>query len=204
VSERREAGIPRSSERGPSGPAQSAESGQGVSARHLALVGLMGAGKTTVGARCAERLERPFVDTDDVVEASTGLTVAEIFAAEGEAGFREHERRAVADVCASPVPLVIACGGGAVLDPANRAGLRASSLVVWLRAAPAALAERVADEVASRPLLRERGAAATLARLDELRTPAYEAAAHVTVDTDGCSVDEVVAAVLGELARCDA
>ena len=175
-----------------------------ASPRHLALVGLMGAGKTTVGARCAEGLGRPFVDTDDVVEATLGLSVPEIFAALGEPGFREHERRAVADVCASPVPLVIACGGGAVLDPENRARLRDTSLVVWLRAGPAALAERVADEVANRPLLRERGASATLARLDVLRAPAYEAAAHVIVDTEGRSVDQVAQAVLEELARCDA
>jgi shikimate kinase len=171
--------------------------------RHLALVGLMGAGKTTVGARAASRLGRPFVDTDEVVEATLGLSVSEIFAAEGEPGFREHERRAVADVCASPVPLVIACGGGAVLDPANRARLRETSLVVWLRAGPATLAERVEEEAATRPLLRERGASATLALLDVLRTPAYDAAAHVTVETEGRPVDEVVDAVLEELARCD-
>ena len=172
--------------------------------RHLVLVGLMGAGKSTVGVRCAELLGRPFVDTDDVVEATLGLTVPEIFAAEGEPGFREHERRAVADVCASPVPLVIACGGGAVLDPGNRGELRATSVVVWLRAGPDALAERVADEAENRPLLKERGTAATLALLDVLRAPAYQAAAHATVETEGRSVDEVASAVLEELARCDA
>ena len=171
--------------------------------RHLALVGLMGAGKSTVGVRCAELLGRPFVDTDDVVETTLGLTIPEIFAAEGEPGFREHERRAVADVCASPVPLVIACGGGAVLDPGNRGALRATSVVVWLRAGPDALAERVADEAENRPLLKERGTAATLALLDVLRAPAYEAAAHAIVETEGRSVDEVAAAVLEELARCD-
>jgi shikimate kinase len=164
----------------------------------------MGAGKTTVGAESARRLGRPFVDTDEVVESTLHMTVAEIFASEREPGFREHERRAVADVCASPTPLVIACGGGAVLDPANRSRLRETSLVVWLRAGPAALAERVEDEVAERPLLRERGASATLALLDALRAPAYDAAAHVTVETEGRSVDEVVEAVLEELARCDA
>jgi shikimate kinase len=171
---------------------------------HLVLVGLMGAGKTTVGRRSAQLLGRDFVDTDDVVEATLHLTIPEIFAAEGEPGFREHERRAVADVCASPVPLVIACGGGAVLDPGNRDQLRATSVVVWLRAGPDALAERVADEAENRPLLEERGTAATLALLDVLRAPAYEAAAHAVVETEGRSVDEVAAAVVEELARCDA
>jgi shikimate kinase len=172
--------------------------------RHVALVGLMGAGKTSVGARCAELLGRPFVDTDEVVEATLGLSVPEIFAAEGEPGFREYERRAVADVCASPVPLVIACGGGAVLDSANRAQLRATSVVVWLRAGPEALAERVGDDADGRPLLKGRGTAATLALLDVLRAPAYEAAAHTIVETEGRTVDEVAAAVLEEYARCDA
>ena len=81
----------------------------------------MGAGKTTVGQRCAELLDRPFVDTDELVEATAGITFAEIFAAEGEAGSASSSARAVADACASPAPLVIACGGGAVLDADNRA-----------------------------------------------------------------------------------
>ena len=172
-------------------------------ARHLVLVGLMGAGKTTVGARCAELLGRPFVDTDDVVEAAAGHSVAEIFAAEGERGFRRRERQAVADVCASPAPLVIACGGGAVLDPANRACLRASGFVVWLHAEPAVLAARVGPGE-GRPLLAPHGAAATLERLDLLRAPAYEAAADVTVETADRSVDEVADAVVGELTRWSA
>ncbi len=172
-------------------------------ARHLVLVGLMGAGKTTVGARCAERLGRPFVDTDDVVAATTGRSVAEIFAGDGEAGFRAVERQAVADVSASPTPLVIACGGGAVLDPANRDALRARGCVVWLRASPAALAARVERDGVERPLLTRGGPTATLERLDGLRAPAYEAAAHTSVDTEGRTVDEVADAVLEELARCD-
>src|SRR5689334_6272521 len=105
-----------------------------MSERHLALVGLMGAGKTTVGRRCATRLDRPFVDTDDVIATAAGQSIPEIFASGGEAHFRELERAAIADVCASPAALVIACGGGAVLDPENRRALRASGVVVWLRA----------------------------------------------------------------------
>src|SRR5438552_4016152 len=97
---------------------------------------MMGAGKTTVGERCAARLGRRFVDTDALVEARTGRTVGEIFAAEGEPAFRAYERAAVAEACATPEPLVIACGGGVVLDPDNRRILRARSLVVWLRATP--------------------------------------------------------------------
>jgi shikimate kinase len=171
------------------------------STRHLVLVGLMGAGKTTVGQRCADVLQRPFVDTDELVEAATGIPVAELFAAQGEQRFRALERQAVADAVASPTPLVISCGGGAVLDAENRRVLRAGGVVVWLRASPAELGARVgADAGAVRPLLAG-GAppAATLERLASVREPAYEAAAHVHVDTDGRSVDEVVTAVVEEL-----
>jgi shikimate kinase len=166
--------------------------------KHLALVGLMGAGKTTVGQGCAARLDRPFVDTDQMVEASTGRTVAQIFEHDGEATFRALERGAVADACASPTPLVIACGGGAVLDAGSRRALRGTSVVVWLRAAPAELGARVGmgDD---RPLLRrDAGTVAALERLMALRVHAYEAAADIPVDTDGLTVDDVVARVTEE------
>src|SRR4051794_41193739 len=88
--------------------------------QHLVLIGLMGAGKTTVGRRCAEALGRSFVDTDDLVSTQAGASVPEVFVAEGEAGFRARERAAIADAVASPEPLVIACGGGAVVDGADR------------------------------------------------------------------------------------
>ncbi len=166
--------------------------------RHLVLIGLMGAGKTTVGQRCAELLDRAFLDTDELVEANTRMGVADIFEQHGEQRFRALERDAVADASASPVPLVIACGGGAVLDADNRRVLRANGVVVWLRAAPAVLGERV-DAGPRRPLLAG-GAppAATLERLAELRAPAYEAAAHLSVDTEGRTVDEVATRVVEE------
>ena len=171
-----------------------AESGSG---QHLVLVGLMGAGKTTVGRRCAQLLDRPFVDTDDLVVATTGMSVAEIFERYGEARFRELERDAVADACASPDPLVIACGGGAVLDPATRKRLRSAGVVVWLQAPPDVLGARVGDG-SSRPLLRD-GNVATLERLAAQRGPAYEDAADVLVDTNRRTVDEVAAAVIEEM-----
>jgi len=158
------------------------------------LVGLMGAGKTTVGGICAERLGRPFVDTDDVVEMLAHAPVAEIFANDGEARFRELEKQAVADVCGSPEPLVIACGGGAVLDPANRRLLRASGRVVWLRAPVSVLRARVGDGC-GRPLLAA-GSRSTLERLAAQRESAYSAAAHVRVDTEGLDPDGVADALL--------
>ena len=162
--------------------------------RHLVLVGLMGAGKTTVGAACATRLARPFVDTDDVVEANTGMSVAELFAHEGESRFRELERQAVVDACATPAPAVIACGGGAVIDGDNRRRLHQAGFVVWLQAAAATLMARVKTG-AERPLLDGRGTA-TLERLAVVRAAAYEATADALVDTDGRTVPEVVDSVL--------
>jgi shikimate kinase len=100
----------------------------------------------------------------------------------------------VADACAAPTPSVIAAGGGAVLDAENRTRLRAAGLVFWLQASPAKLAVRVGD-ASSRPLLHD-DAAKALERLDALRRPAYEAAAHETVDTSGLSISAVVDAVL--------
>ena len=170
--------------------------------RHLVLVGLMGAGKTTVGAGCATRLDRPFVDTDDLVEVLAGRTVAELFAV-GEGAFRAVERQAVADATASPTPLVIGCGGGAVLDADNRAALRATGFVVWLRADPAVLADRVRDDAVDRPLLAD-GPLPTLVRLADTRDAAYRAVADVDISTDHRTPDAVAALVVEEFARCAA
>jgi shikimate kinase len=175
--------------------------GAAADGRHLALVGLMGAGKSSVGRACARRLQRPLVDTDELVVATIGRSIAEVFADEGEDAFRAHERRAVADACASPEPVVIACGGGAVLDPANRRTLREHCCVVWLRAPAATLAARVGHGH-GRPLLA--GAVppeVTLARLADLREAAYGAAAHVVLDTEGCTVEEAATGVLDAFCR---
>jgi shikimate kinase len=168
--------------------------------RHLVLVGLMGAGKTTVGQRCAELLDRAFLDTDQLIEANTRMGVADVFAEHGEQQFRTLERDAVADASASPDPLVIAVGGGAVVDPENRRRLREHGVVVWLQASPAELGARVdRNGEAERPLLGGHApATTTLARLSAQREPAYEAAAHLQVDTEGRTVDEVAATVVEE------
>ena len=170
--------------------------------RHLVLIGLMGAGKTSVGRRCAGALGRGFVDTDDVIRSTSGMTIPEIFEHDGESGFRRRERTAVAEVVASPDALVIACGGGAVVDPDNRRALRAVGFVVWLTADPNELAARVtADGVGTRPLLGGGPTTATLTRLADARQDAYAAAAHVSVVTDLLDLDAVTGAVLAAFAQ---
>jgi shikimate kinase len=167
--------------------------------KHLVLIGLMGAGKTTVGRVCAGRLDRAFVDTDDVVIAlGGGAPIEEIFAVGGETRFRELERAAIADITASPAPLVIACGGGAATDAENRRRLRRAGVIVWLQAPVAVLAERVGNG-ATRPLLAG-GPVAALTRLEAAREAAYEAAADITIDTEDRDIEAVAEAVVAAFA----
>jgi shikimate kinase len=164
----------------------------------ILLVGMMGAGKTTVGRLLAERFDCPYVDSDEQVEAATGRTVPELFEVDGEAAFRAAESAALAGALATDGPIVVAVAGGAVLDPANRDRLRRSGTVVWLRAEPATLAGRVGDGV-GRPLL-DGDPAAALDRLDRVRRPLYREVADVAVDVDGLTAAEVADEVLKALA----
>ncbi|MDR7579379.1 MAG: 3-dehydroquinate synthase [Armatimonadota bacterium] len=163
--------------------------------KNVVLYGFMGAGKTAVGEELSRRLGWPFLDTDRMVESRAGKSVARIFDEDGEAVFRALEREAVGEA-ARVRPAVVACGGGAVLDPHNACALKASGHMVWLRAALDSVLSRARE--ADRPLLRgdARGRAAVL--LEE-RTPRYRELADVVVDTDGLSVREVAERVLTEL-----
>jgi shikimate kinase len=173
-------------------------------AEHLLLVGMMGAGKSTVARLVAARLGRPHVDTDVEVERVAGSTVSELFSTRGEAGFRAAESVVLTEVLARSVPAVISVGGGAVLDPSQRRALRASGPVVWLRARPDTLARRV-GRGAGRPLLVARGGgpseepAGALARIDGERRALYEEVASVVIDVDdltpGAVAERVVSAV---------
>jgi shikimate kinase len=173
---------------------------------------MMGSGKSSVGALLAERMRRPFVDTDAVIEARTGTSVAEIFARRGEAAFRADEQAALAAVLASPVRSVVAAGGGAVLSPANRRSMRSGGTVVWLRASPAVLAERLGlfepgvrfgFERPTRPLLAGSDPR-TIARIDAARRPVYTGLADVVVDVDGRRDADVVDRIVRLLAAPEA
>ncbi len=169
----------------------------GTEDRHIVLVGMMGSGKTSVGRQLAERLGRPFLDSDAQVEARTGSTVREIFETEGlgEAAFRVLEAEALAHALADPVPSVIAAAGGVVLDSANRARLRATATVVWLRAEPAVLATRVTGGV-HRPLLGH-DPRTVLEQMHRERRALYEEVAEGRqVDVGTHSVSAAVDAVL--------
>lgn len=153
--------------------------------RAIVLVGMMGSGKSAVGLELAGRLGRNFVDVDACIEADAGRTVAAIFTEEGEAGFREREREAIREATRTK-NAVIACGGGAVLDPANIAQLKSHGTIVWLRVTPEAAAARLGTD-RGRPILSGMDGDLTdrIARLIAQRAPAYEAAADFTVQADG-------------------
>ncbi|MCW5890672.1 MAG: shikimate kinase [bacterium] len=163
--------------------------------QHIILAGFMATGKSEVGRRLAHAMGRAFVDTDALVEADAGRTVAEIFAAEGEPGFRARERAAVVRACAMS-PAIIAIGGGALLDPESRQVLAAAGPIVCLQATPEEILRRVGD-AASRPLLADAGEDERLARVRALlaeRAPVYALATHA-VDTTGLDPDAVAARV---------
>lgn len=150
-------------------------------AGNVYLVGMMGAGKTTLGKALARKTGREFVDTDRVLVERTGVPVATIFEIEGEEGFRRRESTVIAEVAAR-TGCMVATGGGAVLSEENRRLMRASGTVVYLRARVENLWERTRHDT-SRPLLATPDPLATLAAILERRDPIYREAAHVVIET---------------------
>jgi shikimate kinase len=169
--------------------------------KRVLLVGMMGAGKSTVAGLLAVRLGWPLIDTDTLIERKAGTSVAEIFARDGEDVFRAAEAGAIADLEGGQEPLVVSVGGGAVVSEANRKALRAAGTVVWLRARPATLAARVGSGK-SRPLLSRGGLEprAALAQLAAEREGCYRAAADMVVDVDDASAVQVADLVMTALA----
>jgi len=148
--------------------------------RSIVLIGLMGAGKTTVGRRMANRLGLPFVDADHEIEAAAGETIPEIFARRGEAAFREGERRVIARLLEDG-PQVLATGGGAFMDPTTRANIAARGISIWLRADLDVLMRRVSRR-SNRPLLQQGDPRTTMEKLINERYPVY-AEADITIES---------------------
>ena len=160
-------------------------------APNLVLVGPMGAGKTSIGKRLAERLDLAFADSDREVEAHTGVRVATIFDCEGEAGFRARERASLATLLGGDGQLV-ATGGGAVLDPGTRALIRARGFVVHLHVGVEEQLHRLARDRA-RPLIARDDREDVLHRLAAERGPLYAEVADLRFDTDGLGPAEACA-----------
>lgn len=184
---------PRSPVAGAHGPASPAVP------RTIVLIGLMGAGKTSIGRRLAARLELPFRDADHEIEAAAGCTIPEFFERYGEDEFRAGERRVIARLLTEEPVHVLATGGGAYMDPEIRAMIRRHAISIWLRAELDLLVERTGRRN-NRPLLRQGNPRRILARLIDVRYPVY-AEADIAVDSDDAPLDEAADRVLQALKR---
>jgi shikimate kinase len=141
----------------------------------------MGTGKTTVGRQLAKRLRRRFLDSDQEIEARTGVRIPVIFEIEGEEGFRKRESQVLAKLSCVP-ELVVATGGGAVIAEENRRHMRESGVVIYLHSPPEVLYERTRYD-RNRPLLQVADPLGALRNLYELRDPIYREAAHLVIDS---------------------
>lgn len=163
----------------------------------VALVGLPGSGKSTVGLQLSRRLQLPFVDSDRVIETRIGCPIRAFFDQHGEAAFRDLEEEVLEELAAGP-SAVIATGGGAVLRPANRQRLREGCHVIYLRSSPENVFERLRDD-RQRPLLQVADPQARLRDLYAERDPLYREVAHEVIDTGRSRVGAVVNVIAMQL-----
>jgi len=164
---------------------------------NIFLVGLMGSGKTTIGRALAKRLNLRFVDADHEIESRTGASITLIFEIEGEASFRQREADVIRDLTQQQ-GIVLATGGGAILDPDSRRSLRERGTVVYLRASVGSLVQRTSHD-RQRPLLQTADPRARIEELMRQRAPLYEEVAHITVETGRPNVQSVVQNILAQL-----
>ena len=168
-----------------------------TAALSIFLVGMMGAGKSTVGGRLARQLDRPFIDVDRELEARLGVDIPTVFELEGEAGFRRRESQLIDELTSTP-GRVVATGGGAVLAESNRQWLTQRGLVVFLKASPADIWHRLRRD-RQRPLLRTENPRQRIQSLIELRDPLYLQVADLVVTTGRQPVDVAIDTIIAWL-----
>ncbi len=164
---------------------------------NVALIGFMGVGKTAVAEALAKKLNREFVELDLLIERKTGKSIAEIFQQDGEIAFRELEIEVTKEI-AKEKYLVIACGGGIVLNKINIDRLKKEGIIVHLTASPRAILKRVSEE-GQRPLLEVDNPTLTISELLSFRKPFYERAADITIDTTKLDINSVVEQIISKL-----
>ncbi len=165
---------------------------------NIALIGFMGAGKTAVGEALAQRLNRPLIEVDAVIEQMSGKSIPAIFHDDGEIRFRELEIEAVRKAAAGE-KLVIACGGGVVLNTINIDRLKNNGIVINLTASPEIILKRTSGDKNARPLLAVPQPAARIKELLKFRKPFYDRAADFTVSTSKLAIDAVVEKIIDRL-----
>jgi len=165
---------------------------------NIALVGFMGVGKTAVGEALAKKLDRKFVELDLLIEQRAGKPIPEIFQQDGEVAFRELEIEVTKEVSRDK-NLVIACGGGLVLNKINIDRLRNQSRIVYLTASPRAVLKRVSSEEGQRPLLEGDNPTLTIQEILRFRKPFYERATDIKIDTSKLDIDSVVEQIINKL-----
>jgi shikimate kinase len=163
----------------------------------LFLTGPMGAGKSTIGRQLSKRLNKEFHDSDHEIEARTGVDIPLIFELEGEAGFRKREQAIIEELTRMP-DIILATGGGAILDPANRRNLSARGRVIYLHASVNQQLKRTRRD-RNRPLLQTADPRARLEELMAIRDPLYREIADVIIETDGKRVRDVVRQIMQQL-----
>lgn len=164
---------------------------------NIFLVGLMGAGKTTVGRALARKLNKRFIDCDHEIEARTGVSIPLIFEIEGEASFRQREAEVIRDLTGLD-DVVLATGGGAILRPENRAHLKARGTVIYLRASIASILLRTSHDK-NRPLLQTADPRQTIERLASEREPYYLEVADLVIETGRPNVQLLVQSIVSQL-----
>ena len=169
---------------------------------NIFLVGLMGSGKTTIGRALAKKLNLRFVDADHEIEARTGASIPLIFEIEGEASFRQREADVIRDLSAQQ-GIVLATGGGAVLNEQSRRYLHERGTVIYLRASVNSILQRTSHD-RNRPLLQTADPRARIEELSKQRAPLYEEVAHITIETGRPNVQSVVQNILSQLERREA
>lgn len=168
--------------------------------KNIILTGFMGSGKTSVGLRLSYRLRMPVEDTDKLIERRAGCSVAEIFAEKGEDWFRERETELLRELPDRKQGRIYSLGGGTPVRPGNRELLRQLGKVVYLRVRPETVYERLKGDD-TRPLLQYTDPLGRIRQLMESRREAYESAAHLVLDTDDMSVDEITEKIAEEIYR---
>jgi len=165
---------------------------------NIALIGFMGTGKTAVGEVLAEKLGRSFVELDLLVEQKAGKSIPDIFQQDGETAFRELEIEVINEV-SKDKNLVIACGGGIVLNKINIERLRKSARMVYLTASPGVILKRVANEEGQRPLLEVDNPTLAIREMLRFRKPFYERAADIKIDTSELDINAVSEQIISKL-----